>query len=260
MTFRNSDVAQVIALAQQGGLSGIEWGSDRHVPVGDLEHAAQVNAQMAAAGLLTSAYGSYFVVGRDSLSEWQACLATAQALGAPLIRVWAGNQPSEAFTTEQLADFFTQLAEMLTMAEPFGIAIGLEFHARTLTDNNAAIDLILDRLDHPLLQIYWQPPHDCTIAYRNAGLEALLARNKLANVHVFYWVREEDEIVRKPLRDGQGEWRTYLETLLQAARSTWVSLEFVLGDDHAQFLKDARVLRHLIHQASTDTDIAVGVD
>src|SRR6185312_13188931 len=92
ITFRALTPAEVIALARQAGLRGIEWGGDIHVPHGNGARAREVKEMTAEAGLTVAAYGSYYRAGQADSSglTFDAVLETALELGAPLIRVWAG--------------------------------------------------------------------------------------------------------------------------------------------------------------------------
>ena len=42
VTFRQLRVDQIIDLAAESGIAGIEWGADVHVPVGELDTAGDV--------------------------------------------------------------------------------------------------------------------------------------------------------------------------------------------------------------------------
>src|SRR5215211_4654031 len=92
ITFRQLAPREIVELAAAAGLRGIEWGGDIHVPAGDLQAARRVRQLTADAGLQVLAYGSYFRFQPGTAFE--PVLETALALGAPLIRVWAGNQAS----------------------------------------------------------------------------------------------------------------------------------------------------------------------
>ena len=91
ISFRKETPQTLIRASREAGLEKIEWGGDVHVPVGDLARAKQVGEETRAAGLDPCAYGSYFRIGISPLDEWQRTIDTALALGAKLIRVWAGN-------------------------------------------------------------------------------------------------------------------------------------------------------------------------
>lgn len=99
VTFRKLDVASVVSLAAEAGLTSIEWGADVHVPVGDSGAAAVARKLCAEAGLEISSYGSYYRADTD-VGEFESVVTTAVALGAPSIRVWAGRVGSDGASLE----------------------------------------------------------------------------------------------------------------------------------------------------------------
>ena len=94
ITFRKLDPPAIVQLVKQACLVGIEWGGDIHVPHGDRARAREVRALTEEAGLTTYAYGSYYRAGHseDEGLSFEAVCASACALNAPTIRVWAGKQ------------------------------------------------------------------------------------------------------------------------------------------------------------------------
>ncbi|HZG75644.1 MAG TPA: hypothetical protein VEZ72_07275 [Paenibacillus sp.] len=94
ITFRSMSPEAIAALAAEAGLEGIEWGGDLHVPHGDVEAARRVARLTAEAGLAVAAYGSYYRIGVEQPYSFDDVLASASALGAPAVRVWAGDRGS----------------------------------------------------------------------------------------------------------------------------------------------------------------------
>ena len=93
ITFRGLTPQQIINGAVDAGVEGIEWGGDVHVPHGELATAREVAERTRDAGLAVSSYGSYYRFNESDV-QFSHVLATAVALGAPVIRVWAGRQGS----------------------------------------------------------------------------------------------------------------------------------------------------------------------
>jgi 3-dehydroshikimate dehydratase len=247
ISFRSLEVAQVIALAQQAGLGSIEWGGDVHVPPGDVETAQRVAAATAKAGLTVSAYGSYYRVGvsetADEPLRFADVLASARALGAPWIRVWAGRGGSARADAAAWAAVVADSKRIADLAGAAGIRIAYEYHGGTLTDSNDSAQRLLDAVDHPQVYSYWQPPNRQDVDYCLAGLQALLDRKRLANLHVFHWTFEPEQI-RHPLAAGAEPWSRYLAAIAAADPETerCYSLEFIRGDDAAQCCEDAATL------------------
>ena len=95
VTFRKLKADEIIDLVKKAKLDGIESGGDIHVPHGNIKIAKEVNKMTVENDIKVSSYGSYFIVGENSIQEFEKILETAIALGAPTIRVWAGNEGSD---------------------------------------------------------------------------------------------------------------------------------------------------------------------
>lgn len=246
VTFRKRSAEEIVALAAQAGLQGLEWGGDIHVPHGDLRRASEVRRMTADAGLEVAAYGSYYRVGCDAKETvpFEAVLASAIELQAPTIRVWAGNRGSadadEAWRSRVVEDS----RRIASLAEREGVTISFEYHGGTLTDTRESALRLLREADHVNIHSYWQPPVGMSAADRLEGLRQI--RPWLSHVHVFYWLVRE----RRPLAEGTEEWLTYLRLLSQEPGSRYIMLEFVRDDDSEQFLRDAQTLRAWIDRAA----------
>ena len=90
ISFRKLSWQDTLSLAKTAGLEAIEWGGDVHVPHGDVALAREVGEATRAAGLEVAAYGSYYRLGEPA-PDFSDVLASAKALGAPIIRIWAGS-------------------------------------------------------------------------------------------------------------------------------------------------------------------------
>ena len=224
VTFRQLTPAEIVSLVVEAGLAAIEWGGDVHVPVGDHRTAREVAARCADNGVAIEAYGSYY----KAQGDFGPVLATALALGAPRIRVWAGTkgsaeQPDRAAIVEDLR----KTAEL---AHGEGVEIAVEYHANTLTDTlDSALDLFGEV---PALKPYWQPPIGSTV---DDALAAVPALDPVA-VHVFSWA---DDGTRLPLAARESLWRPVLAALPADRHAL---LEFVRDDSPKAFMEDAATL------------------
>ena len=81
VSFRQKTPEEIIALVEQCGLDGIEWGGDVHVTPGDTENAGRIGDLTRQAGLEVLAYGSYFRPGEQRAAAFAPVLASAKALG-----------------------------------------------------------------------------------------------------------------------------------------------------------------------------------
>ena len=243
ITFRQRSPRELVELAARTGLRGIEWGGDVHVPHGDLARAREVAMMTTEAGLATASYGSYYVIGEseaDGLSFGRV-LETAAALGAPLIRVWAGKRGSAAADAAYRRRVAEEARRVAAAASAAGVRLAFEFHGGTLTDTAESAERLLADTAAAELRCYWQPPVGCA---HPQCLESLrLIAPHLANLHVFHWRGSSAD--RRPLAEGLGEWTDYLRLAAAAPLSAtprWALLEYVRGDDPAQLAADAGAL------------------
>jgi 3-dehydroshikimate dehydratase len=246
ITFRKLSVEEVVDLAHSAGVEGIEWGGDVHVPPGDMARAREVRRLTEDAGLMVSAYGSYYRLrpNQDEDHPFEAVLATAVGLGAPVIRVWAGDQPSTAVDTAGRAGIVEQSRRIADLAAAQGIAIAYEYHSNTLTDAlDSALDL-LRAVDHPNVSTFWQPPNVRPPEENRAGLDAVAPY--VTNIHCFHWWPTSKD--RHPLADGEANWNLYLDRIAALPGDRFVSIEFVKDDAPEQFLQDAATLKRWLAQ------------
>jgi sugar phosphate isomerase/epimerase len=241
ITFRKLTPTEIVALVRQGGLRGIEWGGDIHVPHGNLARAREVRGLTHDAGLTVAAYGSYYRAAASEAAglSFGSVLETAVALGAPVIRVWAGPAASAAATAELRAQVTADLRRIATLAAAVRIGISLEFHNGTLTDTGPSTLQLLTDVNHPNLSTYWQPPLEQDTAAGLHDLRSLLPW--LTHVHVYQWRQGSTD--RLPLADGADRWRSFLDLALTAAGDRYAMLEFVEGDAPENFLRDAATLK-----------------
>jgi sugar phosphate isomerase/epimerase len=228
VTFRQLTAGEVVTLAADNGMAAIEWGGDVHVPVGVLGVAREVAARCADAGIAIEAYGSYYRADGDG---FESVLATALSLGAPRIRVWAGNGSADH------ASVAADLRRIAALAAGEGVEIAVEYHANTLTESlSSALALFAAA---PGVRSYWQPPIGSTLADALAAVPAL---DPVA-AHVFTW---DATGARLPLADGAALWQPVLTALAELSGppgTRHVLLEFVRADDPIVFAADAATLR-----------------
>lgn len=242
VTFRNKSVDEIIFLAKEAGLDGIEWGADIHVPVGEEETAREVRRKCEQAGLSILSYGSYYraLPGED----FSPVLMSARALGAPIIRIWAGTETPDTISETSFVSLVKRIRNAVESASEFGIMLGLEYHRGTMTQTKEGAIRLLKAVDHPNLRTYWQPNPD--ISEEERLEEISLLEPWLCCCHVFAWTKGN---VRHALSEQFSNWKTYLERAVQGGRSPNLILEFVRDDSPENFLQDASVLRDLIPQS-----------
>ncbi len=243
VTFRDKTPQEVINLARQAGLSGIEWGGDIHVPSGELKQAAKIGNLTRVSGLQVSAYGSYYVVGKSKEEgiRFIDVLTTAKMLGAPMIRIWAGNKSSRNASQSYRRKILDETRAIADEAGRQDLVLAFEFHDDTLNDTYESCCELLTDLAHPMVKTYWQPMHGVGPEINGNGIDLILPW--IVGVHVFHWWPKAE--VRLPLQEGINHWKTYIHKLSSIATAIPGNLEFVKDDAPEQFLKDAGTLLEL---------------
>jgi len=244
VSFRQLHPAEIAELCAGCGLEAIEWGGDIHVPPGDLNHAREVSRITSDAGLRVAAYGSYYRAGNPEKSgaPFERVLETAIALGAPRIRVWAGTKGSNGASAEDWTKTVNDLCAVGDAAQKAGVEVCVEYHAGTLTDSLASVDRLLAETPASV-RFLWQPSLHYSAEERLTALPQILPR--LAHVHVYHWFPANE---RRPLAEGEKEWKQYFNFLVADGADRELLLEFVRDDSPDQLRADAATLRTWIQK------------
>jgi len=213
------------------------------VPAGDIARAKEVGQRTRDAGLMVAAYGSYYRLagGGKFPAPFEQVLASAAALGAPTIRVWAGVKGAKVCPPEERAAIVADGLRVADLAARNGITVCVEYHPNTLTDDADSVRLLIKELAHPNIEFLWQPPADEPVEACAARLVDVLPR--LRNVHVYQWMPTGE---RRPLAEGEANWRSYIEIVREKGKSVDFLLEFVRDDSPEQFIADATALRRFL--------------
>ena len=243
VTFRKLSPPEIIDLATKASLEAIEWGGDIHVPPTDADAARRVGQMTRDAGLAVAAYGSYYRVSHEPETA-DAVLRTAHAVGAPIVRIWAGRLGSQKADPAYRKTVIEDSRRVAAMARDLNLTLAYEFHGGTLTDTHESARRLLEEVDRPNMKTYWQPPVGATPESCLAGLDAISPW--LCNVHVFHWLAEPK--TRLPLVQGVPLWHQYFAKIRTVARDLNALLEFVADDSLEAFAEDARTLKTLLQE------------
>lgn len=242
VSFRELSPEKIVDLCADSRLQSIEWGSDVHVPIGDLETANSVRELTLRAGLSVAGYGSYLSFGHNEEPIRDAA-ETAAALGAPRIRVWAGKTPSADATAGDRREIARRIRVAAAAAAESGVELGLEFHGGTLTDDAGSTLDLLAEVDHPNLRTYWQPPQGMPTDESLESLKQVL--HQASTVHVFSWWPTYQ---RHPLSERDDLWQRAMRILSRSDRVHNALIEFVPDDDPDLLPEEARTLRSYIEE------------
>jgi sugar phosphate isomerase/epimerase len=244
VTFRALDADQIVAIATRNELRAIEWGADVHAPPGDLVEATRIREQCAANDLACPSYGSYWFAGQSSDEELPAVLASARALGATTVRVWAPGDPRP----ERWADA-TPVVEALRNAcdRAEELTIAVEFHPGTLTETARSTRELLASIDRANMRTYWQPHPGADHPHALTEIDPVVLQ--LAHLHVFSWDVDSN---RLPLDAHAQLWRKAFEKVANTSPQPRMCayLEFVAHDDPRSLDRDAATLRGWLREAA----------
>lgn len=249
ITFRQLSPAQVARRAHECNLQAIEWGGDIHAPHGNGAAAAKVAAITAEHGLKVSAYGSYYRVGvsPEQGLPFEAVLESAEALGAPDIRVWAGDRASAESNESYWNKVIEDARRISDMARARNITLSFEYHGNTLTDTRESTRRLFADVGGETAGIYWQPPNGMETDECVKGLSEVLPY--LRSVHVFHWWPTHKE--RRPLGEGESRWMQFLEILARGRKNRYCLLEFVRDNDPDNLAADAETLNGWLKQINS---------
>lgn len=241
VTFRTLPAVEVVRLVSASGLEAIEWSGDTHVPAGKLTTARNVGNATRDAGLRVASYGSYYKVGYETPAlTFDTVLETALALGAPEIRVFAGDVGSKVAREHVWRRVTTEAQRAADKATTQGISISFEFQANTLNDSPKASLQLLEAINRENVFTYWQPDARLLHDELLQGLEEVV--DHVSNTHVFHWAKGR----RMTLSDGESDWRHYLSKLWRTKRDHFALIEFVQDDLPSKFERDAETLRGIL--------------
>ncbi len=244
VTFRQLSPILVVEHAKNAGLFGIEWGGDIHVPPGDIATALDLSKLTRDAGLTVMSYGSYFRALPDD--NFSPILDTATALGAPVIRIWAGTKSPDMLSGFEFESMVLSIRKACKEAEEREIALVLEYHRNTFTETAQGAVQLLDAVNQPNLKTYWQP--NPKLSYLQHLSEIRQLRKWLIGFHVFCWKNDETRCL---LEDGSKQWEAYIN---QAdIVDLRLLLEFVKDDNEHNFYRDVNTLKKIIKEQTIAT-------
>lgn len=252
ITFRSLAADDVLALVVRAGAEGIEWGADGHVPPGGGPGVEALATRCRDAGVEVVSYGSYLGAGPadgDETGAVEEVLDSAQALGAPMVRIWTEFGVTAASPETDRSRVLDRTAVFADAIAGRGLLAALEFHPGTLTENAASANRVLAALDRSSLRTHWQP--DPALAATDAVAELALVAPRLAHLHAFTW-GAAGIADRRPLAEGTDLWPAVLSLADREGAALpsrrFALCEYVRDDDPEQFVADVRTLRRWLDE------------
>ncbi|WP_435156401.1 sugar phosphate isomerase/epimerase family protein [Haladaptatus sp. DFWS20] len=153
---KESGVETVLSQAADAGYDGVEvWGG--HVEPGETDPDS-VRKTAASLGLAIPVYGSYLRPGTDGFEEnLPIALDTADALGADLIRIWAGEQEYGNHDDAHWERVVSDLRTLTAAANDYDIGVTVEKHEGSLTNRTEGARRLIETIDDARCGLNWQP-------------------------------------------------------------------------------------------------------
>lgn len=237
VSFRGLSPKEIIELCRQNGLYAIEWGSDVHLPVRDIKKAEKISKECKAFGIDPFAYGSYYRLSERTV-DFSDYLNTAAALGAKVIRIWAGTKSPKDTSKEEYFRLVDEAGEIADLSKSFGITVATECHVGTMTENYTDTLRFLNDVGQENFRTYWQPNQFKSF---EENIEAAKALSPFTvGIHVFNW----DDRRRYPLCEGHEQWNEYLNIF--KCSDIPLMLEFMHDDRPESLPSTAQTLKDFI--------------
>jgi len=231
VTFRKKSVEEIIDIVKKSGLAAIEWGGDIHVPHGDVATAERVGKLTREAGIEPISYGAYWHCTPEDV-PFDDVLASAEALGVKVIRVWAGKKNFDVATEEEREQVYEALRYAVDASAKKGITVSTEFHVNTLTNTLEGTQEMLKNV--PGLKTYWQ--RSVSTVEEECAIIKALGKNIVGSHIGGPW----KEATQYPLAELGDQVSTYLSMLDELETPQYMMIEFVAGESGEQLLEDAK--------------------
>lgn len=242
VTFRKLPFGEVLKLLRRTDIDGVEWGvCAEHFSVEDKAALCAIKEFCAEQQLEVFSLATYCDL--SNAEEFAGLVAAAEAIGAPVMRVWAGKTCRSGISDGEYAAICARARELCGCAKEKNVRIGLEFHPNTLTNTAAEAIEFLKDVASDNLYLYWQPNEYLTHEENLNELKMVLPY-LCGNIHVHNYHVEERAFY--PLCDMQSQLTDYVRILQQTGREYHLIIEFVRDHRPEHFVQDALFLRELV--------------
>ncbi|MDF2717760.1 MAG: hypothetical protein K0R28_4685 [Paenibacillus sp.] len=242
---RDKPVEYVLSRVRDLGLDGIElW-------TGHIEEYAERHGSIDGlvedirrSGLKVPAISPYVSFSKsdeerqENLAILEKAAQYAVRFGSPLVRIFFGHLPSRETPDALWAKSMEGLKQALSVADRYGVNLGLELHNNTFADQIEPIRRIFREADHPRLRMIF----DGFNLYLERvdqleALEALYAYTDHVHMKSYFWNLEAPE-TRKPTSvfDGDVDNVSVCQSLYSNGYEGFISFEY-FGPDGEQCVK-----------------------
>lgn len=237
VSFRPYSPKEILEEMKKAELTLVEWGSDVHAPWGDAARIGEIVDLQKQYGVTCSSYGTYFRLGETPLEELEDYITAAKRLGTRILRLWCGRRSGADMTDEEKRALVEICVQAATIAARHDVCLCMECHIKTFTEHPEDALWLMQQVDSPHFQMYWQPNQYRTVEENCRSAQMLAPYTKV--IHVFHW-REKNKY---PLADAIEEWARYL-SFFDGTQA--LLLEFMPNGTLEELTREADALRTMI--------------
>ncbi len=160
IAFSEQPITVALDIAYRCKCDGVEiWGKDGHLPpMASTEQIEQVRKLCEQRNLAVITYGSYLrLLSEDFDENYKRVVDCADALGARMIRIWAGHISASQADAEIVDKASCQLCDLAEYAKSKNLIIVIENHDNSLADDSRMILRLIESADRDNVKSYWQP-------------------------------------------------------------------------------------------------------
>ncbi len=237
---------EIMKLALDAGLEGVEWAAESHLRPGDKAVAQSLMMETLLARLSIVSYAALYRVrpGHESGLAFDTILDTAAMLQAPILRIFAGQLPYAKESAEGRASLLEELRRLGDRSGERGITICLSFGRGTCLEAYEAAAALFADLDHAFVRLAWEPIPGRKAEEATLAVESLTARTALL------LARKSDSLGRAGLLSEEAAcWSRRMDAFRAGETAPKMSRFILLGrigeEDETRLRDDATFLRAL---------------
>ena len=236
-TFKEKTIEEVIKIAKKAEIDGIEWGvTGKHIT--DDSSIEEIKKLSEEYGIEIFSMGSYCC-----MEDYEHCIKTvsmAKLLGAPIIRVWAGEKSPEECDNEYFELIAENTRKMAGEAKKYGMTISFEYHNHSLTETPESTIKLIKAVGRENVKVHWQPTRSLGTEKNKAELYAVSPY--LSGIfHIHNYSPETKYSLIEEIKDSI---KIYFEEYKDT--DSCVLVEFTKNAEEENFYKDVKTLKEVL--------------
>ncbi|MCL5996311.1 MAG: sugar phosphate isomerase/epimerase [Chloroflexi bacterium] len=226
---------EMLALARRYGYDGVEpridashaHGIEVNIS-GNVRREIQQKAIDADVAICCVATSCRFADPQDTeqaLDLTRRCIDLAADIGAPRLRVFGGALPQGMPREEAITHVAASLSQIATHAQQRNVTVCVETHDDWCDPTHMAE--VMKRVNHPAIAVNWDIMHPVRQAGATMDQAFQILKPWIRHVHIHDGLKRLDQVVLKPIGQGEIDHRRAVELLRDAHYDGYVSGEWI---------------------------------